>query len=250
MEPSARNIFFKSIRIFLAVCLGAGVVLLLAAGKKDSPQSERLIDLGSAEAGALYAVTCSVKDPSQLGKETSIQVSVSDARGIVSGKYLHSQDLDFYLTLRARTAGLVSAALRATAGESLPEITAVMRRIPEANSNSGIIAAMPNDTWQTAQPFEFGQTIYGSSDERPYAPAPNEERYAALIKGFQWFRFTFHGKQPKLAYFVLDITDREVPVDVDIFTPVQDAQGKKGIQPFTGGASIYQIEATQNYPGL
>ncbi|MDQ2843329.1 MAG: hypothetical protein M3Y72_20280 [Acidobacteriota bacterium] len=250
MKLPPRQILSKSIRISLAVCLTAGVVLLLAAQQKDPLQTERRIDLGNAEAGALYAVTCSVKNPAQLGSETSIQVSITDARGILSQKHLHSQDLDFYLSLRARSAGPVSATLHAAAGEFLPEVTAVMRRIPEANSKSAVIAAMPNDTWQTAQLFEFGQTIYGSSDERPYAPAPNEDRYAALMKGFQWFQFTFHGNQPKLAYFVLEITDREVPVDVDIFTPVKDAQGTKDIKPFTGGASIYQIEATQNYPGL
>ncbi|MBV9155878.1 MAG: HEAT repeat domain-containing protein, partial [Acidobacteriaceae bacterium] len=104
--------------------------------------------------------------------------------------------------------------------------------------------------WQSAQPFEFGQTIYGASDERPYSPAIDEDRYAALLKGFQWFRFTFHGDKPALAYFVLDITDREVPVDVDLFTLNQDAGAQPDVKPYTTGASIYQIEATQNYPGL
>ena len=98
--------------------------------------------------------------------------------------------------------------------------------------------------------MELGQTIYGASDERPYSPAADGDRYAALLKGFQWFRFTFHGTEPKLVYFVLDITDREVPLDVDIFTPSKSADGSPDIKPFTNGASIYQIEATQNYPGL
>ena len=40
----------------------------------------------------------------------------------------------------------------------------------------GLIAAAPNDTWQTAQPFQFGQTIYGSDDERPYAPSQERRR--------------------------------------------------------------------------
>ena len=86
-----------------------------------------------------------------------------------------------------------------------------------ASRAPAIIAAQPNSTWETAQPFEFGRTIYGSADERPYAPAPGEDVYAAMLKGFQWFRFTFQGAQPRLAYFVLNVTDRDVPLDVDIF---------------------------------
>ena len=108
-----------------------------------------------------------------------------------------------------------------------------------------MIAAAPNGTWQTAQPFEFGQTIYGSDDERPYAPSRNEDGYAAMLKGFQWFKFTFKEPKPRLVYFTLNVTDRDVPLDVDIFQP-----GKDDIVPYTKGEFVYQVEATQNYPGL
>ncbi len=154
--------------------------------------------------------------------------------GIVATKRLHSQDLDFYVTLRPRAAWPyhpLSASRRP--GEALPEITTAFDPIPAGKAGPGVIAAMPNDTWQNAQPFEFGQTIYGASDERPYSPAADEDRYAALLKGFQWFRFTFHGDQPKLAYFVLDITDREVPVDVDVFTLNQNTRRPFGRQSHT-----------------
>jgi HEAT repeat protein len=225
--------------------IAAAVVLLCG-----SETSEHRIQLGNAEAGSLYAVTISVKNPAQFENKKSIDVSISDAEGVIAEKRLHSQDLDFYVTLRPRVAGPVTASLQTDAGESAPEFTAAFHRIPTGASGPGVIAAMPNDTWQTAQPFDFGQTIYGASDERPYIPAPDEDRYDALLKGFQWFRFTFHGNEPKLAYFVLDITDREVPLDVDVFTLGKDAQGHPDVKPYTNGASIYKIEATQNYPGL
>ena len=114
----------------------------------------------------------------------------------------------------------------------------------------GVIAAAPNDTWQCAQPFELGQTIYGSDDERPYAPSKSEDGYAAMVKGFQWFRFTFRGKAPRLVYFVLNVTDRDVPLDVDIFQVGKDSSGQPDVVPFTTGEFVYQVEATQNYPGL
>ncbi|HEY3939412.1 MAG TPA: HEAT repeat domain-containing protein [Bryobacteraceae bacterium] len=238
-------------RMSLAASLVCGAGLLLSARHAaDSPKAERRINLGTAEAGAKYAVTIAIKNPAQFQNTKSIDVSITDAGGAIATKRLHNQDLDFYITIRARKRGAVSATLSAASGETIPAITADFQRIRESRTAPGVIAAMPNDTWQTAQPVEFGQTIYGSDDERPYAPAPDEDRYAALLSGFQWFQFTFRGTEPKLVYFVLDVTDREVPVDVDLFTTGKESEGHTDLKPYEKGASIYQIEATQNYPGL
>ena len=57
------------------------------------------------------------------------------------------------------------------------------------------------------------------------------------------------GRQPKLAYFVVDITDREVP-STSIYLHSKSDKGPEGSEAIHDGASIYQIEATQNYPGL
>ena len=113
-----------------------------------------------------------------------------------------------------------------------------------------MIAAAPNDSWQSAQSFELGQTIYGTDDERPYAPSKSEDAYAAMLKGFQWFKFTFHEEKPRLVYFILNVTDRDVPLDVDIFQLGKNAAGEPDVVPFSTGEFVYQIEATQNYPGL
>ncbi len=249
MRRSVRHFrwpFFLAALVSGIVC---GAAFLSAARQPTpSPASAQRIVLGEAVAGSLCAITIAVKDPAQLQGQESVRVSISDARGVVAEKRLHAQDLDFYLTLRARARGSVTATLD-SASRKIPALITAMRPI-QASSGSSVISAMPNDTWQTAQPVEFGQTIYGSADERPYAPAPDEDRYHALASGFQWFQFTFHGDKPTLAYFVLDITDREVPLDVDVFTAVKTAIGAAEVKPYTNGASIYQIEATQNYPGL
>jgi hypothetical protein len=229
----------------VAAIVGA-LALLSAARQATNPAGLERIDLGKAEPGFLYAVTISAKDPTQFRSATSIDVSIADASGIVASKRLHSQDLDFYLTLRPRAPGSVVITLK-SAERPMPEIAADFHRIVSSPGSSAVIAAMPNATWQTAQKVEFGQTIFGTGDERPYAPALGQSAYEALISGFHWFQFTFHGAQPTLAYFVLDITDREVPLDVDIFAP---AKSGNAIEPYADGTSIYQIEATQNYPGL
>src|SRR4029077_15510545 len=137
----------------------------------------------------------------------------------------------FYLTLQPRAAGPVTVNLTSASGTQIPEISATLSKILQgtadlpraADFKRGLIAAAPNGSWQNAQPFELAQTIFGTDDERPYAPAKSEDGYAAMVKGFQWFRFTFHEAQPRLVYFVLNVTDRDVPLDVDVFRAGKDA---------------------------
>jgi len=238
--------------------------LLLHVGRsvradQANSQNVREIHLGRARLDALYALTVWIKDPAQLQGNDAVLVTVSDASGKVETKWLHTGDLDFYLTLHPRAAGQVNVSLSAPATVHLPEVGATLRPVPHATTPAaahvmgqepGVIAAAPNSTWQTAQPFEFGQTIYGSDDERPYAPSPSEDAYQAMLKGFQWFKFTYQGTEPRLAYFVLNVTDRDVPLDVDIFQLSKDAGGQQDVVPYSDGEFIYQIEATQNYPGL
>ncbi len=235
------------LRLVLIACLLCALPLLFEAHTgARSPRADRTIVLGAGDLNSLYAITIALKDPSQLQPQATFHISIADFKGVIAEKTLHAQDLDFYLTLHPRASGNVTATVRGTSAE-VPQLTTAFHRILESKTAPAVIAAMPNDTWQSAQPIEFGQTVFGGADERPYAPAPGEDRYAALIKGFQWFKFTYREPQPKLVYFVLDITDREVPLDVDIFTPNKD---QSAIVPYNNGSFVYQIEATQNYPGL
>jgi HEAT repeat protein len=218
------------------------------------PRAVRDIKLGVARPGTLYAFTLAIKDPAQLQGTDAVLATVKDAQGEIESKWLHTADLDFYLTLRPRTAGPITVSLSSAATVHVPEITTSLHKILEASAPvteplPGLIAAAPNDTWQTAQPFQFGQTIYGSDDERPYAPSKSEDAYAAMLKGFQWFKFTFKGDKPRLVYFTLNVTDRDVPLDLDIFQLGQYG-GQPDVVPFNTGEFVYQIEATQNYPGL
>jgi len=226
---------------------------------QSKPSVVREIQLGHAHPDSLYALTVWVKDPSQLQGSDAVLAAVKDGRGVVESKWLHSADLDFYLTLRPRGAGPISVSLSAPSAVHIPEIGATLHRVSMAAAHPvgraddrkpGFIAASPNSQWQNAQQFEFGQTIYGSDDQRPYAPSRVEDAYEAMLKGFQWFKFTFRGKEPRLVYFVLNVTDRDVPLDVDVFQPGKDAAGQPDAIPYSKGEFVYQIEATQNYPGL
>src|SRR5581483_6322898 len=126
-------------KVRLAACLAALPLVMTAwivgAGMNDgrpvhagqNAPSGREIDLGSARAGAAYAVTVSVKDPAQVQGDDAVQVVLSDAQGDVESKWLHAADLDFYLALTPRAAGPVKVKLSAANGSPLPEISATMR---------------------------------------------------------------------------------------------------------------------------
>jgi HEAT repeat protein len=223
-----------------------------------APNPSRTVQLGEGRPGNLYAITVAVKDPAQLQGADAVRVTINDAQGQVQSKWLHAADLDFYMTIRPRSAGRVSVNLSAAANVPIPEIAVTLNKIleslpaslPSGKLDRGVIAAGPNGTWQAAQSFELGQTVFGSDDERPYAPAKSEDGYEAMVKGFQWLRFTFREDQPRLVYFVLNVTDRDVPLDVDIFQLGKDSDGKPDVVPFTDGEFVYKVEATQNYPGL
>lgn len=184
-------------------CLGGTVVHVVRSVRADqtAPPSARTIKLASVRPGTLYALTLGIKNIAQLQGNDAVRVTVNDAQGEVASKWLHTADLDFYLTLRPRASGPVTVSFSnspSVPADHPPEISATLSKILQRSGESGgfpgvergVIAAAPNDSWQIAQPFELGQTIFGSDDERPYASSKGEDGYAAMLKGFQWFRFT------------------------------------------------------------
>ena len=258
---SLRIVRWTMIPLSIAACL---VWVTVRSGRpvhagQSNARSERTIRLGASHPGTLYALTLGVKNPAELQGTDSVHVTVNDGKGEVESKWLHAADLDFYLTLRPRVQGQITVNLSSASTSEVPEIDAILSKILTQPSSvtdkaphvkRGLIAAAPNGTWQEAQAFELGQTIFGSDDERPYAPSKSEDGYAAMLKGFQWFRFTFREKEPRLVYFVLNVTDRDVPLDVDIFQAGKNEAGQPDMVPFTSGEFSYKVEATQNYPGL
>ena len=184
----------------LGFCLAASA---LTAG---SEQNE--FPLKDLEAGKLYGITVSIDSPYRLGGSGEIEASISDPGGLVASKILHAGDLDFYVTLRARASGNGHVKLNRRSGAKAVGVSVACRPLKLAGNSNAVIAALPNSTWQEAQEFELGQTIFGANDERAFIPAPSEDTYRALVRGFQWFKFTFKKPGPKLVYFTLDVLDR------------------------------------------
>src|SRR5260370_39604473 len=189
MESAPRSDGIASWAAFPLAILACTVGAIVHVGRsvhagQTAPASARNIKLPSAHAGSLYALTLRVKDLTQLQGTDSVKVTVNDAQGEVASKWLHAADLDFYLTLQPRAAGPVTVNLTSASGTQTPEISATLSKILQgtaalprgvADFKRGLIAAAPNGSWQNAQPFELGQTIFRSDDERRVPECPKKQ---------------------------------------------------------------------------
>src|SRR5213594_2831504 len=237
------------LRYRLRILSIAALLTLAPLASAGAAGGESEFPLKGLEAGKLYAVTVSVDSPYRLSGAAEIDTSISDSRGVIAAKILHPGDLDFYLTLKPRASGNGVVRLNRRSGARDVPVTVDCKPMALSGNHKAAIAALPNSSWQEAQEFELGQTIFGANDERAFVPAPSEDRYQALVKGFQWFKFTYKGASPRLYYFTLDVLDREVSLDIEVFQIVKDpSTGKEDVAPAKEGQFVYLPEATQNFP--
>ncbi len=61
--------------------------------------------------------------------------------------------------------------------------------------------------------FELGRDVYGTADDVDYLENPHEGK-----SGLDWFRFEVTGEKPTLVYFQLDLLDRDVAVNLRVYT--------------------------------
>src|ERR1700761_8721399 len=149
-----------------AAAVTAGLLLYLGRSvhaNPAAPPAVKDIKLGEGRPGTTYALTVAIKDPSQVQGADAVLATVKDAQGVIDSKWLHTADLDLYLTVRPRAAGPVTVSLSSPT-PTVPEISSSLKKIlstpdikPVDGIMPGVIAAAPNNTWQSAQPFEFGQ---------------------------------------------------------------------------------------------
>src|SRR5580693_7816668 len=132
LTPGIRRIAFRTIISLTIVVWILGATLhvnrSVHAGQATA-NPPRNIQLGEGHPGNLYAITVAVKDPAQVQGDDAVRVTINDAQGEVQSKWLHAADLDFYMTIRPRSAGKVSVNLSAAAGIRLPEISATLNKI-------------------------------------------------------------------------------------------------------------------------
>ena len=163
------------------------------------------------------------------------------------------------MTLHPRAAGQVNVSLSAPANVRSPDIGATLHPVPQSASPEAAHAARSSPASSPLHPTTPGKPPSLSSSGKPFTavttkgptrPHPAKTPIRQCSRAFSGSNSPIAGQQPRLAYFVLTVTDRDVPLDVDIFRLGKDACGQQDVVPYSDGQFVYQIEATQNYPGL
>ena len=197
-----------------------------------------------AIAGKLCSLSVSVPTPSAMGDSGTIQVTLKDGDKMIASKPLHVGDPDLYLTFRATNATLELTSQHDQAiAPSIQVLAWPDKKMPN-------VEAEPNDSWQDANEFQLGKTMFATADDVSYIAPLNagtkgfKRGYAQTPEyddrlpqgGADWFKFNFTEATPKLVHFEIDLLERDnIPVDVSVFT-IQNNQAKpyeKGADPVT-----------------
>src|SRR3984957_19958979 len=127
------------------VVVGAAVILVSLLEVKQyvqanqaPPANVKEIKLGTAKPGTMYALTVAVKDPARVQGSDAVLATVKDSQGTLDSKWLHTADLDLYMTVQPRGAGPLTVSLSSSG--SIPEISASSRKIIAEAGAPAIIA--------------------------------------------------------------------------------------------------------------
>ncbi len=250
-DHSARKIVWLSV---------AGIALVLLAQRalgasffdSDLPTTEMdlkpgvplVVTVPAPAETCLRSVLISINEPSRLASGIVLTATVAPAEGNAATgrltKLLHIGDPDVLWTIRQLqgseyritvtppTVYPQSASPRPLrAAIRVAELTA--RRDPDnatappTLTGRVVFEAEPNDSPDTANPVQLGETVYGLADDRPYLPLPQEVTQSDQSTGGDWFVFHFESDRPRLVFFGLDFVDRDVPPDLRIY---QQQDGK------------------------
>ncbi|MBS1809494.1 MAG: hypothetical protein JST84_15145 [Acidobacteria bacterium] len=216
---------------------------LLASNETLAPKTATMYPLSTS--GKLCSLSVSIPTPSEIGDTGTINVVLRDGAKIIARKPLHVGDPDLYLTFRAT--GRAQLELTSQHDKAIAPVIQVLEWPDNKMPN---VEAEPNDTWQDANEFQLGKTMFATADDIPYiaplnADTTNYKRgyeqtpeYADRLPegGADWFKFNFTEDTPKLVHFEIDLLERDnIPVDVSVFT-IENNQAKpyeKGADPVT-----------------
>ncbi len=261
MQANKRIIRWTIIPLSIMACVIGAVVHVnrsVRAGQA-APASARNITLGVGRPGSLYAVTLWVKNPAQMQGNDAVHVTVNDVKGEVESKWLHAADLDLYLTLRPRAEGPVTVSLSSPSAERTPEISSALSKILQAAATSpgsnpdltrGVIAAAPNVYVARRSILRTGPDHLWQRRRTALRSIEERRRLCSDGQGFSMVPIHLPRKATAAGLLRFECDGSRRPAGRRHFSVGQGLDGKPDVVPFTDGEFVYQVEATQNYPGL
>lgn len=202
-------------------------------------QTMELPPRGNAEvsfnlnAGEAYGVLVSIDDLGELNQSGAVEAVLGRMR-----KSLHAGDPDWYFTIAPEQPVTVTLRMKSVGLDRKVGVDYQLTPLGRPAATGAILGDNGRDTWQYAQPIELDSVVYASGDDRPYIPTLGspEQTYRQMLDGIQWYRFDYTGKTDRLLHLNLEILDRDVPVDVALFTiedgkPVEYTRGRERFDP-------------------
>lgn len=235
--------------------LSSGQITKLPADGIVRGDRPAAVELPAVGTGQTYAVTVSLPRPEKLAPDARLRVRVRRNDETIVQKFLHDGDPDIFILVSAPLdkqtivdigeSGDVLA-FEASIRAVQTHVEAVAKAAADrGRTSSPVIEMEPNDRPEDAIAFSLGQTVFASADDRPYIAAPGEDDQKAKAAGEDWFKFAFTDPEPRLAFLSLDVIDREVPVDIAVFT-MKDGK----LEPFEAAFEKFEPEKTTRFAGM
>ena len=179
----------------------------------ESGQRETLA-LGGLKAGQTYRLQVTLES-GRLQAEDRLKVELAGAGSELLTKELHAGDPDLYLPYRPRQNGQARLVLASSRNaRAIPlSVRVEWTEMHSLRPDRPAIEAEPNDSWQQAYELRLGRDVYGTADDVDYLDNTSEGK-----SGLDWFRFEVTGEKPILVYFQLDLLDRDVAVNLRVYT--------------------------------
>jgi hypothetical protein len=238
----------RNVTYSLAAALALAGVWLAGAGTAKGDAQTARYELANGEAGSRHyrveagqavGLLVSVAEPRVLSGGARVEVTWDQGGAGSGSKVLHKGDPDLYVIWQGTlsTAGVTLETAGLPAGVKVPvDVTATP--LGKTASARAQIATALHTHWQRAEPIELGRPVYASGDDRPYIPAGRDPEavFQQMLEGVHWYTFEHRGAGDLLVHFNVEILDRDVPVDVAVFTiengkPVPYTRGRERFEP-------------------
>jgi len=172
------------------------------------------VSLGDLKANQTYRLLVSLES-GRLQPDDRVKVELTGAGPDRFTKEIHAGDPDLYLPYRPSRDGHATLTLvrNRNANATPLSVRVEWRNLALPDADRPAIEAEPNDSWRQANELRLGRDVYGTADDVDYLENSNEGK-----SGLDWFRFEVTSEKPTLVYFQLDVLDRDVAVNLRVYT--------------------------------
>jgi hypothetical protein len=217
------------------------------------------------EPGFTYALDTGLMT-SGLPADAGLRTEIALADGSVIQKNLHAGDPSLYVPLRIPSGAATGPAQITFTNTSSGALHLNTAWVPLARPEDALrFEAEPNNSPAQANPLAIGTLVEGSVDDVDYLDNQQEG-----TTGLDWFRIDIMDEEPCLVIFELDVPDRDVSVNMRVYTldpekpgePIPYLEGKDPMEivhdrereryskaitrTFTKGT--YYLEVNANHP--